>query len=104
MVRKNRHASSSPERVSRTPVDRHAAHRHLCFGTLRRADGRLQALKATLTRFYGGTEEERQASPDFSRTTAGCTTVQIFRKHGFGQAAVIGEARAAAGGARLTVG
>jgi selenide,water dikinase len=28
----------------------------------------------------------------------------VFRKHGFGQAAVIGEARAAAGGARLTVG
>ncbi len=27
----------------------------------------LEALKATLTRFYGGTEEERQASPDFSR-------------------------------------
>jgi len=27
----------------------------------------LEALKAALARFYGGTEEERQASPDFSR-------------------------------------
>ncbi len=27
----------------------------------------VEALKAAITRFYGGTEEERQASPDFSR-------------------------------------